>query len=78
MNPKTTARAELQSQIAADARALSAESEQIGQLFAGVHDLGRDDFRALLHMMVAEGSGHTADRRPVAAQAGAVRNRDAA
>jgi DNA-binding MarR family transcriptional regulator len=57
MNPTITARADLQSQIAADARALSAESEQIGQLFAGVHDLGRNDFRALLDMMVAEGSG---------------------
>lgn len=43
--------------IAADVRALSAESEQIGRVFAARHDVGAGDFRALLHVMVAETAG---------------------
>jgi DNA-binding MarR family transcriptional regulator len=50
-------RAELESLIAADVRALSAESDQIGREFASMHHLSANDFRALLHIMVADTSG---------------------
>jgi DNA-binding MarR family transcriptional regulator len=50
-------RAALESQIAADLRILTAESEQIGRVFAVVHDVRPTDFRALLHVMVAETTG---------------------
>ncbi|MEN4449388.1 MarR family winged helix-turn-helix transcriptional regulator [Mycobacterium sp. SM3041] len=50
-------RAELEAQIAADVRALTAESDQIGRVFATENDLGANDFRALLHVMVAESAG---------------------
>lgn len=52
-----TDRAALELQIATDVRALSAESDQIGRHFAVRHDLAANDFRALLHVMVAETSG---------------------
>jgi DNA-binding MarR family transcriptional regulator len=35
----------------------TAESEQIGRVFADVHDVRPTDFRALLHVMVAETRG---------------------
>ncbi len=38
-------------------QALSAESDQIGRVFAGAHALSANDFRALLHVMVAERAG---------------------
>lgn len=47
-------RAALESLITADLRELSAESEQIGRIFAVSHDVRPTDFRALLHIMVAE------------------------
>ena len=50
-------RAALEAQIAADVRALSAESERIGREFAARHDVSANDFRALLHVMVAESAG---------------------
>lgn len=50
-------RAALESQVAADLRVLTAESDQIGRVFAGIHDVRPTDFRALLHVMVAETSG---------------------
>ena len=50
-------RAELEEQISADVRALSAESDQIGRIFAARHDVSPNDFRALLHVMVADGAG---------------------
>jgi DNA-binding MarR family transcriptional regulator len=43
--------------IAADVRALTAESDQIGRDFARRHDVAGNDFRALLHIMVAETAG---------------------
>jgi DNA-binding MarR family transcriptional regulator len=52
-------RAALESQVAADLRVLTAESEQIGRVFAVVHDVRPTDFRALLHVMVAETAGAT-------------------
>ena len=50
-------RVALEMQIAADVRALTAESDQIGSYFAGRHDVTANDFRALLHVMVAETAG---------------------
>lgn len=47
----------LESMIAADVRAMNAESDQIGRHFAGRHDVAANDFRALLHIMVAESAG---------------------
>jgi MarR family transcriptional regulator, organic hydroperoxide resistance regulator len=57
MLDRVTERAELEGLIAADVRALSAESEQIGRVFAGLHDLAPNDFRALVHIMVADTAG---------------------
>ncbi|MEH3139205.1 MAG: MarR family winged helix-turn-helix transcriptional regulator [Mycobacterium kyogaense] len=50
-------RAELEELIAADVRALTAQSDQIGHAFAAHHGLSDNDFRALLHVMVAETTG---------------------
>ena len=50
-------RVELEALIAADMRALTAESDEIGRRFAGRHDVTANDFRALLHVMVAETAG---------------------
>ena len=50
-------RAALEAQIAADTRALTAESAQIGHSFASLHALTANDFRALLHVTVAENAG---------------------
>jgi MarR family transcriptional regulator, organic hydroperoxide resistance regulator len=52
-----TERTELESLIALDVRALTAESEQIGRSFAVLHRLTANDFRALLHIMVATDAG---------------------
>jgi DNA-binding MarR family transcriptional regulator len=43
--------------ISADLRELSTEYDQIGSLFAHSHDLRINDFRALLHVMVADAAG---------------------
>jgi DNA-binding MarR family transcriptional regulator len=53
MNDRTA----LEATVIADVQALSAESDQIGRDFAGAHDLSANDFRALLHVMVAENAG---------------------
>ncbi len=50
-------RSALETQVSADLRVLTAESEQIGRLFAVAHDVRPADFRALLHVMVAETTG---------------------
>jgi DNA-binding MarR family transcriptional regulator len=50
-------RAALELLMAEDVRALTVESDQIGRLFAGRHDVSANDFRALLHVMVAETAG---------------------
>lgn len=47
----------LEADIAADIRALTAISEQIGQVFARSHDLRAGDFRALMHVATAEIEG---------------------
>ena len=51
------ARNALESVIAADVRAMTAESDQIGRHFAGRHEVAANDFRALLYIMVAEAAG---------------------
>ena len=43
--------------ISADLRELSAETDQIGRHFALSHQVRPNDFRALLHIMVAETAG---------------------
>ncbi|ORV47530.1 MarR family transcriptional regulator [Mycolicibacter engbaekii] len=50
-------RAALEWLMSADLRELAAESEHISQRFAGSHDVRPTDFRALLHIMVAETAG---------------------
>jgi DNA-binding MarR family transcriptional regulator len=47
----------LESLISADLREISTESDQIGRLFAVSQRLRPNDFRALLHIMVAETGG---------------------
>ena len=47
----------LESLISADLREITTESDQIGRLFAVSHDVRPTDFRALLHIMVAETAG---------------------
>jgi DNA-binding MarR family transcriptional regulator len=55
--PIGAARAALESQISSDVRALSAESDQISRVFASLNKLSANDFRALLHVMVADAAG---------------------
>jgi DNA-binding MarR family transcriptional regulator len=43
--------------IVSDVQALSAESDDLGREFSARNDLGLNDFRALLHVMVAEADG---------------------
>lgn len=43
--------------VVADVQALTAQSDQIGHAFAARHGLSDNDFRALLHVMVAETGG---------------------
>jgi DNA-binding MarR family transcriptional regulator len=59
MGPEETegGRAALEQQISACLRVMTAESEQIGRAFAAVHDVRPTDFRALMHVMVAETAG---------------------
>jgi DNA-binding MarR family transcriptional regulator len=47
----------LESLMSADMREMSTESDQIGRLFAASQDVRPTDFRALLHIMVAETAG---------------------
>ncbi|WP_395308551.1 MarR family winged helix-turn-helix transcriptional regulator [Mycobacterium sp. AMU20-3851] len=47
----------LEQQIASDVRALTAESDQIGREFATRNNVASNDFRALLHVMVADAAG---------------------
>ncbi|QNG20425.1 winged helix-turn-helix transcriptional regulator [Rhodococcus triatomae] len=50
-------RSRLEAEISADLREVTAVSEQIGRVFAATHDLGHNDFHALMHIMVAETGG---------------------
>ena len=51
-------RSALEAHVASDVRALSAASDHIARAFAHQHDLGPNDFRALLQIMVSESGGH--------------------
>lgn len=50
-------RGTLESLISADLREIATESDQIGRLLALSHRSRPNDFRALLHIMVAENAG---------------------
>ncbi len=50
-------RAELEGLLAGDVRAVAAESEQIGRVFAAQNQLSANDFRALVYVMVADDAG---------------------
>lgn len=50
-------RAELEKQLSADMRAITAQSDRIGRHFARLQDVSSNDFHALLHIMVAETAG---------------------
>ncbi|PRC44471.1 MarR family transcriptional regulator, partial [Mycobacterium sp. ITM-2017-0098] len=51
-------RAALEELMAADIRSLNAASDAVGQRFAAQHAVTANDFRALLHVMVGESTGH--------------------
>jgi DNA-binding MarR family transcriptional regulator len=53
----SAARQQLESVLAADVRALTAESDHIGRVFADLHHVAQNDLRALLHVFVAETQG---------------------
>lgn len=50
-------RAELEKQLSADIRAITARSDRVGRHFARVNDVSSSDFHALLHIMVSETAG---------------------
>lgn len=54
---QSASRDRLESLISADLREMTTESDQIGRLFAMSQDVRPTDFRALLHIMVAETAG---------------------
>lgn len=51
------ARAELERQLSADMRSITAQSDRIGRHFARTNEVGSSDFHALLHIMVSETAG---------------------
>ncbi|WP_077090202.1 MarR family winged helix-turn-helix transcriptional regulator [Mycobacterium rhizamassiliense] len=50
-------RAELEKQLSADIRAITARSDRVGRHFARVNEVSSGDFHALLHIMVSETAG---------------------
>ncbi|WP_407665566.1 MarR family winged helix-turn-helix transcriptional regulator [Mycolicibacterium vinylchloridicum] len=50
-------RTELERQLSADVRAMTARSDRVGRYFARANDVNNSDFHALLHIMVAETAG---------------------
>ncbi|RUP03493.1 MAG: MarR family transcriptional regulator [Mycobacterium sp.] len=50
-------RAELERQLSADVRAITARSDRVGRHYARVNAVSNSDFHALLHIMVAETAG---------------------
>lgn len=47
----------MESLLSADLRALTAQSDRIGRIFADLHGLSANEFHALLHIMVGESTG---------------------
>jgi DNA-binding MarR family transcriptional regulator len=56
-NDATPSRAELERQLSADLRAMTARSDRVGRHFARVNEVSSSDFHALLHIMVSETAG---------------------
>jgi len=50
-------RAELERQLSADVRAITARSDRVGRHFARRNEVSSNDFHALLHIMVSETAG---------------------
>lgn len=50
-------RAELEKQLSADVRAITARSDRVGRHFARLNEVSSSDFHALLHIMVSETAG---------------------
>lgn len=55
--PSPPGRDAVEALLVSDVQALSAESDELGRVFCARHGLSANDFRALLHVMVAEGDG---------------------
>jgi DNA-binding MarR family transcriptional regulator len=56
-NGSSPGRPELEKLMSADMRAVTAQSDRVGRYFARQNDVSGNDFHALLHVMVAEGTG---------------------
>lgn len=56
-HPRTVDRGELESRLAADIRAVTADSDRLGRIFAHMHHISNNDLDALLHVIVAETAG---------------------
>ena len=56
-NEPAPGRAELERQLSADIRAITARSDRVGRHFARVNEVSSNDFHALLHIMVSETAG---------------------
>jgi len=54
---RALSRAELERQLSADLRAITAHSDRVGRYYARQNDLSHGDFHALLHIMLAETAG---------------------
>jgi DNA-binding MarR family transcriptional regulator len=57
MGEREPDRLALESAVVTDVQALSAASEEVGRSFAASQALSANDFRALVHIMVAENAG---------------------
>jgi DNA-binding MarR family transcriptional regulator len=57
MDASQPGRAAKEAAIVNDIQSLTAESDRIGRAYAALNDLSANDFRALLHIMVAENAG---------------------
>jgi DNA-binding MarR family transcriptional regulator len=56
-NDPAPSRVELERQLSADMRAITAQSDRVGRHFAHLNDVSSNDFHALLHIMVGETVG---------------------
>src|ERR1700692_786588 len=56
-NEAPPSRVELERQLSADMRAMTARSDRVGRHFARLNEVSSSDFHALLHIMVGETAG---------------------
>ena len=56
-NDAPPTRVELERQLSADMRAMTARSDRVGRHFARLNEVSSSDFHALLHIMVSETEG---------------------